>query len=281
MPLHIADFVLLIGYFVVVLLIGAWSARQVSSMGDFVLPRRFGKLSMAFFAFGTGTRADDAVSVATKTYTSGASGIWYQWLWLPVTPFYWLIAPVMSRFRAIATADIFELRYGGSVAVLFAVIGLLQNAVNIGVMLKGSSAMIDASTGGVARAEWMIPAMTVMFVAYGVAGGLHAAVITDLIQGILTVLLSFMLLPFVLDAIGGLSALHEKSPATMTSLVAPGEISAEAQRSQRRRHFLRPLRLCVRLVLEKDSLSGEGNTNRRLSERRLCHRRLRASSPTP
>ena len=47
------------------------------------------------------------------------------------------------------------------------------------------------------------PAMTVMFVIYGVAGGLSAAVVTDLIQGLLTIVLSFLILPFALAAVGG------------------------------------------------------------------------------
>ena len=99
MNLHIADLAALVAYFGLTLVIGIWSARRVKSMDDFVMPRRFGKIMMTFFGFGTGTHSDQAVSVAAKTYTVGASGIWYQWLWLPVTPFYWLIAPIMRRFR--------------------------------------------------------------------------------------------------------------------------------------------------------------------------------------
>ena len=91
-------------------------------------------------------------------------------------------------------------------------------------MLKGSSAVIDASTGGLVKGEWAIPLMTVLFVVYGVAGGLHAAVLTDLFQGILTICFSFLLIPFVFAAIGGLDGLHEQLPPEKMSLVAPGEI---------------------------------------------------------
>ena len=80
--------------------------------------RRFGKPFMIFFAFGAGTSGNDAVGVSAKTYTNGLSGIWYQWLWLFCTPFYWLIAPVMRRMRALTTGDYFEYRYDGSVAAL-------------------------------------------------------------------------------------------------------------------------------------------------------------------
>jgi Na+/proline symporter len=223
--LHPIDIVVLAVYLLSVAGIGLWTARSVGNLADFVMPRRFGKLMMIMFTFGTGTHSDQAVSVASKTYTNGLSGIWYQWLYLFATPFYWLIAPVMRRFRAITTADIFELRYGRSVGILFALVGTAQLMVNIGAMLKGSGAIVESSTGGTLPADVAMVVMTVLFVAYGMAGGLSAAIITDFVQGILTIAFSFMLLPIVLSAVGGLSGIHRtlQDPAFF-SLAAPGEI---------------------------------------------------------
>ena len=70
-----------------------------------------GKAISIFSVFGAGTHSDQAVSVVSKTYHSGMSGIWYQWLYLFVTPFNWWIAPILRRCRAITTADFFEARY--------------------------------------------------------------------------------------------------------------------------------------------------------------------------
>ncbi len=223
--LQAADVCVLACYFVGVTVIGIRAAKKIKNVADFIMPRRFGKAMMITHALGTGTHSDQAVSVASKSYTNGLSGIWYQWLWLFATPFYWLIAPVMRRFRAITTADVFEARYGPSVAMLFAVVGMLNLAVSIGMMLKGSSAVIHASTGGVVSSDVAIAAMTVMFVVYGIAGGLSAAIITDFIQGILTVVFSFVLLPFILGSVGGIEGIRQSvSDPAMLSLVAPEEI---------------------------------------------------------
>jgi Na+/proline symporter len=138
MGLHAADIFVLAVYFAGMTVIGVWTARKIKSSADFFMPRRFGKVMMIMFSFGAGTHSDQAVSVASKSYTNGLSGIWYQWLWLPVTPFYWLIAPVFRRFRAITTADVFRARFNSSVAMLYAVVGILMLAVSIGLMLKGS-----------------------------------------------------------------------------------------------------------------------------------------------
>ena len=227
--LHPADLVAVGLYFVGVTVAGIWAARKVHSLSDFVMPRRFGKAFMMMHGFGTSTHSDQAVSVASKSFTSGLSGIWYQWMWLFATPFYWLIAPMMRRFRALTTADVFEARFDRSVALLFVVVGLGKFMLVIGMMLKGTGVIIEACTDGQLPENVMILAMTVMFVVYGLAGGLGAAIITDFIQGILTIVFSFLLLPFVMSAVGGMAGLRESLPQVtgrddMLSLVAPGEI---------------------------------------------------------
>lgn len=225
--LHIADMVVLVFYFVGITLIGAWAARLVKNMGDFFMPRKFGKIMLTAHTFGTGTHSDQAVGVASKTFTSGLSGIWYQWLWLFCTPFYWLIAPLMRRFRAITVSDVFVARYGKSVGMLFALVGTFQLMFNIGVMLKGSGAVISASLGNSISPDIIILLMTGLFVIYGVAGGLSAAIITDFVQGIMTIIFSFALLPFVMNAVGGFSGLRETiTDKHMFSLTAPGDITA-------------------------------------------------------
>ncbi len=228
--LHYLDIAALAFYLIGITLLGVWSVRKVKSLADFVMPRKFGKLMMMMHGFGTSTHSDQAVSVASKTATNGLSGIWYQWMWLLATPFYWLIAPMMRRFRALTTADVFEARYNRSVAMMYVVLGCLKFAVAIGTMLKGSSVIIDACSDGQLPEVPMIYVMTVLFVIYGVAGGLSAAIITDFVQGVLTILFSFMLLPMVLNSIGGIEGLHEALPRLtgrddMLTLVAPGGIT--------------------------------------------------------
>jgi Na+/proline symporter len=225
--LHPADWTALVVYLICITTLGVWTSRQVKSSGDFFMPRRFGKAMMITFAFGTGTSSDQAVTVASRTMTNGLSAIWWQWLWLPATPFYWIIAPIMRRMRAITTADVYKLRYDQSVALLFALVGILSLAAKIGLLLKGSGAMIDSCTGGYINANLAIAITTVLFVTYGIAGGLGAAIVTDFFQGILTVLFSFALLPFVLYATGGMSGVRETIAGhnpEMLSLVVPGRI---------------------------------------------------------
>jgi Na+/proline symporter len=225
--LELIDWIVIFVYLFGITFIGLWAVRKVHSSASFFMgDRKFGKIMMSFFMFGSGTHSDQAVSVAAKTYNTGASGIWYQWLWLFVTPFFWLVAPFFRRMRALTTADYFDIRYGRSVGGLYAAMGIMQLLVAIGVMLKGSGAMVEAVSGGAISSGLAIVAMTVIFVIYGVAGGLAAAIATNFVQGLLTIVLSFLILPFALAKIGGMSGLrHSIADPAMLSLVAPHEIT--------------------------------------------------------
>lgn len=222
------DWVALLAYFAGMVFIGIWTARKVRDTSDFFIAgRRFRKTFMVFFSFGAGTSGNDAVAVSSKTFTNGMSGIWYQWLWLFATPFYWIIAPVFRRMRAVTTGDFFEQRFDRSTAALYTCMGIFQLTLNIGVLLRGCGATIEAVTGGMVPTNWAIVFMTAIFVFYGIAGGLAAAIVTDFIQGILTVILSFIILPFAWRAVGGMAGLRAGiGDPQMFSLVAPGEINA-------------------------------------------------------
>ena len=221
------DWIAIILYLVVTIGAGLYTASKIKDTTDFFMGgHSFGKIFMIFFSFGAGTSGNDAVGVSSKTATNGLSGIWYQWLWLFCTPFYWLIAPVMRRMRSLTTGDYFEARYNGSVSGLYTLVGVTQLTVGIGMIQLGAGKMIAGLTGDAISANAAIIAMTVLFVSYGVAGGLAAAIITDLIQGILTVILSFILIFPALNAVGGFAGIHAGiDNPDMFKLSAPGEIN--------------------------------------------------------
>src|ERR1700749_4884769 len=98
------------------------SRKVKTSEGFFMGNRAFGKLVMLAQSLGTGTHSDQAVGVAGAAYTSGLSGIWYQWIWLFTTPFYWLLAPIFRRLRVVTIAEFFELRYGRGYSIVYAAV---------------------------------------------------------------------------------------------------------------------------------------------------------------
>ncbi len=82
-------------------------------------------------------------------------------------------------------------------------------------------AAIAGATGGAIPTEKSVVVLAVLFSSYVLAGGLVAAVYTDLLQGMMIIVLSFLLVPAGLNVVGGLSGLHAKLPAAMFAITAP------------------------------------------------------------
>jgi len=214
-------------YFAMMLGIGLYSARKIKGMDDYYLGgRRFGKWLMTMYAFGAGTHADSAVGVAAQTYKLGISGMWYQWILLFNTPFYFVLAAVFRRARCLTTGDFYELRYGSSLGILYACMGVIINIGFLGMMLLGSGRLLEALTGGQLSFAWSILLITGAFVFYSLIGGLVATVWNEVIQGALTIVMSFLLIPFIYKAVGGVGGFQAKVPNVdeLFSLITPGEI---------------------------------------------------------
>jgi Na+/proline symporter len=76
------------------------------------------------------TRRDAGVA-GGRGYSSGVSGIWFQWKNLFATPFYWLIAPMFRRFRRTTTAEVMADRYGSWMGALYTAFALIFFTINM------------------------------------------------------------------------------------------------------------------------------------------------------
>ncbi|MEX0977639.1 MAG: hypothetical protein WDZ48_02235, partial [Pirellulales bacterium] len=167
------DLAVIVGYFAAVLSIGFWAARRVKNEEDFFLGgRRFGKGLLVMHWLCTGTHSEMAVQVAGATARIGLGGIWYQWMWLFSTPFYWFIAPITRRMRVITTGDFFRIRYGRSLEMLYSVVALVYFAQSMALLLRGAGAAISGATGGALPMGPTVVVLSTMFATYVMAGGL-------------------------------------------------------------------------------------------------------------
>lgn len=222
--LHPVDLLMMVLYFVGIIAFGLWMSRRVKTEADyFIGGRRFGKAVLIFHWLCTGTHTDNPVQVSGATFRVGLGGIWYQWMWLFCTPFYWLIAPITRRLRYITTGDFFRERYSRGLERLYAVVGITFYIMTIAQVMLGAGNAISGATGGAIHLGYAVTLLSVVSAIYVMTGGLVAAAYTDIIQGLLIVLLSLLLIPFGVQHVGGLAALREKLSASgsMLSIVAP------------------------------------------------------------
>src|SRR6516162_8362866 len=202
--------------------IGFWASTKVHNDEDFFLGgRRFGKGLLIMHWLCTGTHSEMAVQVSGACARVGLGGIWYQWMMLFSTPFYWLIAPMIRRLRVITTGDFFRIRYGKGLELAYSCVGLAYIVLTIAMLLRGAGAAIAGATGGVLATEHSVIVLSLLFSTYVMAGGLIAAAYTDFLQGVMLIVLSVLLVPAGLNAIGGMSALQTKLGPEMLSITAP------------------------------------------------------------
>jgi Na+/proline symporter len=219
------DWVVLVAYLVVITAIGLIVGYRVRHSGEYFLGgRKFGPWLMIGQSFGVGTHAEMPVALAGAVYSLGASAIWYQWKNLFITPFYWLMAPVFRRIRRTTMAEFTDDRYGSWMAAIYIVFALCFFIINTGSMLKGAGKVISQATGGGLGVNEIVIAMTVMFILYSFVGGLIAAAWTDLFQGLLIIVLSFMLIPLGWSVVGGLAGMKASLEPFRFSLATPSGI---------------------------------------------------------
>jgi Na+/proline symporter len=219
------DWAVIGAYLVVITVIGLAAGYKIRKSGDYFLGgRKFGPWLMVGQSFGVGTHAEMPVALAGAVYTMGASGIWYQWKNLFITPFYWLMAPVFRRIRRTTMAEFTEDRYGPWMGAIYIVFALCFFVINIGSMLKGAGKVINQATGGSVGVNEIVITMTVLFIVYSLVGGLIAAAWTDLFQGFLIIVLSFMLVPLGWSVVGGLAGMKASLEPFRFSLSTPAGV---------------------------------------------------------
>ncbi len=203
------DYAVLVGYFLVMIVIGLWAMRRVNDQeGYFMGGRGFGKILQTFAAFGAGTGAHEPVQVGSTAWNSGLSGVWSALMWLFVTPIYWITAVWYRRMRHLTLGDWFVERYESrSMGAAYTMFAIVFYMVYLSTMFSAIAAFavplmdIETGLGGYDLKYTLIPAIAGVVILYGVLGGLTAAYWTDLIQGLFIILLSVLLIPYGLWAL--------------------------------------------------------------------------------
>ena len=225
MNIALLDWVVLGAYFVVIAAIGLVAGYRVRRSGEYFLgERRFGPWVMIAQSFSVGTHAEMPVALAGAVYGTGASAIWYQWKNLFITPLYWVMAPIFRRVRRTTMAEFTEDRYGPAMGAVYIVFAVCFFIIETGGLLKGAGKVISQATGATAGVNDIVAGMTAMFILYSFVGGLVSSARTDLVQGLLIIVLSFMLIPLGWGAVGGLAGMKASLPPFHFSLSTPSGI---------------------------------------------------------
>ena len=216
------DWALLGGYLVFTLVLGLWLARRNSGEEDyFVAGRRLsGWLAGASMA-ATTFSIDAPLYVAGLIGSRGLAGNWEWWSFgLAHVAMAVVFAPLWRRSGVLTDAAFTELRYGGPAAAWLRgikafLLALPVNCIGIGYAFLALRKVVEAlgivsgspAAFGVPDTLWLLAVVALMVLAYTVAGGLWAVVVTDLVQLVLALLGALAVAVAALHAAGGMGGL--------------------------------------------------------------------------
>lgn len=146
--LRIIDWVVIAGYFSVLVGIGIWSRKLIHSTDDYFLGgRRFGKLMVSFSSWGAITNADSPVATASKAFQVGFSGIWLTLFWSLMSPFGWIQKIWFRRLRYVTSADFLDARFRDPrLAAAYAAFGICFFMAFVSAGLSAAGKTVEALT---------------------------------------------------------------------------------------------------------------------------------------
>jgi Na+/proline symporter len=109
-------------------------------------------------------------------------------------------------------------RYGKRVRLVYTVFAISFFIFIMGAMLQGAAKVISVATDGAVSSNMVVVLMTLAFMVYSYFGGLVAAAHTEFVQGLLIIVLSFMLIPSGIGELGGFQMMRDKLPENFFTL---------------------------------------------------------------
>ena len=219
------DWALLGLYLVCTLVLGFWLARSNRGEEDyFVAGRRLsGWLAGASMA-ATTFSIDTPLYVAGLIGSRGLAGNWEWWSFgLAHVAMAVVFAPLWRRSGVLTDAAFTELRYGGRAAAWLRgikafLLALPVNCIGIGYAFLALRKVVEAlglvsgepMLFGLSDTVGLLALVAVLVLAYTVAGGLWAVVVTDLVQLVLALVGALAVAVAALHAAGGMTALLDQ-----------------------------------------------------------------------
>jgi len=209
--------VIVLGYFMLVLGFGAYFARFNRTTSDFFFGgRRFSWWLITMSIVATGVGSHSFLKYSSKGYEHGfSSSMTYMndWFFVPLFMFGWL--PIIYYMRVRSIPEYFERRFNPGVRGLATLSLLLFMLGYIGIgfvtMAKTLYPILEPHLGwGLMEITWVVAVVAGVYITFG---GQTAVIFTDLLQGFVLLFAGIVLFLLGLDFLGGFDAFWNALPA--------------------------------------------------------------------
>jgi SSS family transporter len=219
--LAVADYIIIGGYFVIMVAIGVYCLRYSRSLRDYFT----GGNQVPWWLAG--------ISFYRTTFSTfvfvGFCEIAYRYGWVAVTIFWMPIgacliaalvfAPRWRRARVLSPIEYIGRRYNDGLRQVFAWGGIPLRMVDDGLRIYATAIFISVGTGINIKASVMVCGTVVLL--YTLLGGLWAVTVTDFVQFIILAVAAMAFVPFALARVGGWKGFVAGSPPGFFHLTSP------------------------------------------------------------
>ena len=207
--------IIVIGYFAVVLGFGSYFARFNKSTNDFFFGgRRFSWWLITMSIVATGVGSHSFLKYSAKSFEHGFSGsmaYMNDWFFVPLFIFGWL--PIIYYMRVRSIPEYFERRFSPTVRMLATLVLLLYMLGYIGIGLLTMAKTLAPILGagwGLMEIIWIVAIVAGVYITFG---GQTAVIFTDLLQGFILLIAGLILFSLGLNWFGGFEAFWNILPA--------------------------------------------------------------------
>ena len=211
MNLGVIDWMIVSGFFGVLLLVAGYTRRYTRSVADFLSANRCGGRYLLMTAQGmSGLGAVSIVANFEKFYHSGFGGLWWSIMLMPVLLLLSISGWVIYRYRAtraLTMGQFFEMRYSRRFRIFAGVQAWVAGMFNYGIFpivsarflvyFMGLPTTVELIGMPISTVALVMAVMLVAAVTLALSGGFITVMVTDFIQG-LFVLMTFLVISLFL-----------------------------------------------------------------------------------
>jgi SSS family solute:Na+ symporter len=227
--LHVIDWIVIIGYFGVILGLAWWVIKQKSKNPEdyFLAGRNLGWFVVGTSIFASNIGSEHLVGLAGSGATDGVAMAHYElhaWCLLVLG---WVMAPFYMRSKVFTMPEFLEKRFSPASRTVLSLISLIAyvlTKIAVGIFAGGivfGVLLPDVNFLGL-DSFWIGSILVIILTGfYTIVGGLKAVAYTESLQTVVLILGSLLVTYFGLEALGGWDAFRASLDSEMFNLWKP------------------------------------------------------------
>ncbi len=213
----------ILGYLILLVVVGAVKTRQVKTQEDFAIAgRRLNVFVLICTLITTWIGSGSLLGDAGLQYRVGLAGLWSTIAAACGILALYFIAPRARNFGKVTVPDILEARYNVTARILGVIVTVIAYVTIVSYQYRGGGYVLNLVTDG-ALTEVQGRLLTAAFViVYTVLAGMLSVAYTDVLNGVVLALGILIALGYELYVAGGIGSVFAQLPPSHAQLVGAG-----------------------------------------------------------